>query len=340
MKRKNEKGYFILHANCIPVKGASRSLISDLQRGRFFYIPNDLYDILTTIKQNRLEDIYNFYGESNHDILDEYINFLLEKDLGFIDDEPEGFIDLDMEWDFPAQVTNSIIDIEESNIGLVDYRKVFDELSRLNCFCIQVRCFGNIRPQILDEIVSLTIDSRIKELRFVLRFDNELKEYIVNHILEKHKRVTEIIFFGAGENKLDTHKGVRFIYMKAENLSALSCGQICSGTFSVNLNHHTESVNFNSCLNRKISLDSSGNIKNCPSQTETFGNISDLTFSTVIKNQHFQLLWKIRKDDIKVCKDCEHRYICTDCRIFIEDKADKFSKPSKCSYDPYAATWN
>jgi hypothetical protein len=47
----------------------------------------------------------------------------------------------------------------------------------------------------------------------------------------------------------------------------------------------------------------------------------------------------VRKDDIEVCKDCEFRYICTDCRIFKNDSNDIYSKPKKCNYDPYTNTW-
>ena len=47
----------------------------------------------------------------------------------------------------------------------------------------------------------------------------------------------------------------------------------------------------------------------------------------------------INKDLIDVCKDCEFRYICTDCRAYIQDKNNIYSKPAKCNYDPYNAEW-
>ena len=43
---------------------------------------------------------------------------------------------------------------------------------------------------------------------------------------------------------------------------------------------------------------------------------------------------------IHVCKDCEFRYICTDCRAYIEDPNDILSKPLKCGYNPYTAEWS
>jgi len=43
--------------------------------------------------------------------------------------------------------------------------------------------------------------------------------------------------------------------------------------------------------------------------------------------------------DQRAYKDCEFRYICTDCRVFIQEDTDILSKPLKCKYNPYEATW-
>ena len=53
----------------------------------------------------------------------------------------------------------------------------------------------------------------------------------------------------------------------------------------------------------------------------------------------FKKYWFINKDQIAVCKDCEFRYICTDCRAYIENPEDMYSKPLKCAYNPYTSEW-
>lgn len=45
-----------------------------------------------------------------------------------------------------------------------------------------------------------------------------------------------------------------------------------------------------------------------------------------------------KKDNIKVCKDCELRYNCIDCRA--GHQVDNGSKPVGCNYDPYKLIWN
>lgn len=73
--------------------------------------------------------------------------------------------------------------------------------------------------------------------------------------------------------------------------------------------------------------------------TESFGNIRDTTLKQAIEKPGFKKYWNITKDQISVCKDCEFRHICTDCRAYLEDPEDSFSKPLKCGYNPYTCEW-
>lgn len=96
---------------------------------------------------------------------------------------------------------------------------------------------------------------------------------------------------------------------------------------------------FNGCLNRKISIDAQGNIKNCPSFSGEFGNITSMRLADVVKQAEFRRVWSIYKDNISVCKDCELRYACTDCRAYTVGD-DPLGKPSRCGYDPYTGVWD
>jgi SPASM domain peptide maturase of grasp-with-spasm system len=72
---------------------------------------------------------------------------------------------------------------------------------------------------------------------------------------------------------------------------------------------------------------------------KSFGNVKDTKLEDAILKKNFKELWNITKNDIKVCKDCEFRHMCTDCRAYIEDPKDRHSKPLKCGYDPYKCEW-
>jgi len=88
---------------------------------------------------------------------------------------------------------------------------------------------------------------------------------------------------------------------------------------------------YNSCLNLKVSIDIHGSIKNCPSLDMSFGNISETSLMEVVKNPKFKEMWQIKKDNIDICKDCELRYACSDCRAYRVAES-MVSKPLKCSY--------
>jgi SPASM domain peptide maturase of grasp-with-spasm system len=100
-----------------------------------------------------------------------------------------------------------------------------------------------------------------------------------------------------------------------------------------------ENYLYNGCLNKKISIDENGEIKNCPSMKKSFGNILKTSIVEVAKKDKFRELWKINKRQIKVCMNCEYRCICTDCRAFLSNPNDLFSKPAKYYYDPYTLKW-
>ncbi len=73
---------------------------------------------------------------------------------------------------------------------------------------------------------------------------------------------------------------------------------------------------------------------------ESFGNLTDTTLVEAIEKPGFQKTLGYKKNFITKCKDCEFRYICTDCRANLENPDDIYSAPCKCSYDPYTGEWS
>jgi len=72
---------------------------------------------------------------------------------------------------------------------------------------------------------------------------------------------------------------------------------------------------------------------------KSYGNIKDCTLKEIVNKDIFKDVWYINKDKIAVCQNCEFRYICTDCRAYIDDPQNIYSKPLKCGYDPYTCKW-
>jgi len=162
------------------------------------------------------------------------------------------------------------------------------------------------------------------------------------NLLQTLPRIVYVIVHGA-ENS-DFVEPLRdkcgyIIFIENQLKNEQCCGVINSNYFTINTKLFTESLKYNSCLNKKISIDKDGQIKNCPSMKQSFGNISDTTLEECLNLKDFKKYWDINKDQIEVCKDCEFRYICTDCRAYKENPDNDYSKPLKCGYDPYTNVW-
>ncbi|MGE0090896.1 MAG: grasp-with-spasm system SPASM domain peptide maturase [Bacteroidales bacterium] len=343
MNHKIMEKYFKMFSCCIPVKGVSRSVICDLQRNSFEFIPNDLYNIIHLFPEMSISSIKEKYNKKFDETIDEYIEFLVKNEFGFYctKDELVFFPELDLEWDYPARITNAIIDLNKSS----DYclLNVFQQLEMLNCKDIQIRIFDVLDYNQIEKIISYSDGSIIKSIELLICYNENITNNELFALSKKYTRIKTIVIHGSYKDDIVTDPQRKLFipiqYRIQKIVSEQDCGRVSVKDFSINNEMFTESLKFNTCLNRKISINTEGEIKNCPSLKKTFGNIKSVKLEDVCKMDEFRKLWEINKDKIKVCKDCEFRYICTDCRAYIKDKDDIYSKPLKCGYDPYNTTF-
>lgn len=339
----NFKSYFKLFSCCIPVRGSKRSLICDIQREEINFIPNDLFELLNKFEIYTIENILDYYEEGDKETIIEYFEFLLEKEYIFLCDtikELKCFPNIDMTWQRPSLITNSVIDIK--NYDLIFIKDILNELDSFNCKDIQIRLFNFFELQFFDECLKYIFESRIKSIEIVAAYNPENKEYLYVDLCRKHLRINNIKLYSSPFSKIikcDFHAQTTIEFYENNLIGSLDCGKISPLYFRSNLSLFTEAQLHNTCLNRKIAIDVDGNIKNCPSMPHSYGNIKDTTLQEALEHPDFKKYWNINKDQIEVCKDCEFRYICTDCRAYIEDPHNLYSKPLKCGYNPYTCEW-
>ena len=71
------------------------------------------------------------------------------------------------------------------------------------------------------------------------------------------------------------------------------------------------------------------------------GNINRDHLKDMISERRFNSFWDISKNNIEVCKDCEYKYNCHDCRLNSVNPDEDFTlKPLFCTYDPYTGEGN
>jgi SPASM domain peptide maturase of grasp-with-spasm system len=330
---------FTLFASCIPVRGARRSVICDLQRQSSQPIPNGLYEILTAHAGKAVAEIKNVYDHQYDEEIDEYFEFLLGHEFGFWCADPERFPALDLTWEAPERITNAILDVDRRSDH--DYAKIFRELDDLGCKALELRCFERLPLAELRRILSAARYGRLRSIDLLAAYAPELTPEVLENLASEYRRISSIAVHSSPEDRaLPPYRtGVTAAYRREVVDSPRCCGQIHPGYFVTNVETFAEAQKHNTCLNRKIAIDARGEIKNCPSMARSFGNARRVPLHSALAHRDFAALWAINKDQIAICKDCEFRYICTDCRAYLADAADLYSKPSKCTYDPYTAEW-
>lgn len=333
------KAYFVLYANCIPVKGATRSVICDLQLNRYQPIPNSLYEVLTDHAGKTIEATKQYYEYQHDEVIDEYFEFLIEEEYGFVTNKADWFDPIEVTWDAPGLVTNMIVDC--IHLWDHDWQILLPQIEKLGTPDLQIRHYGPGSIEDLRGFLQLTATSRIKSIEIIIGAHASLTTEALTSLqsfgrlrsLTVHSSpADEVVYLG--------NTGFGNIYRVRQKIDGPHhCGIIQPLYFMVNMESFMEARTHNSCLNRKLSIDASGDICNCPSMPDRYGNIKDTKLQTALKSPGFTDTWGIIKDKISTCKDCEFRYICSDCRAYTEED-QRYGKPAKCSYNPYTGCYD
>lgn len=326
---------------CKIVKGYKRSIVYDLPRNEYCFIPNSLSDIFLSDHAFTINDVKGQYAKEDHPAIENIFSQLLKNEFIFLvsDKELQAFPEMDLTWDVPNLLENFILDIDKNSNH--DYPLIIDSLSSLDLKIIQLRIFYDMNIEVLSRLIDMITNSNIKSIDIIIqqKQDQTYNKDIWYQFIENYHKIINITIYNSSFSGIEQYKQTT-IYLTKENFASCNdCGLIAKENFTCNFQLFTESQKFNSCLNRKASIDSNGNIKNCPSMDNSFGNHKDVSIEDLIKRSEFQKYWLITKEFIEVCKDCEFRFMCVDCRAYVKRKNDIYSQPLKCTYNPYIAKW-
>ena len=330
------KNYFNLFASCIPVKGASASVIMDLQRESWISIPNVLFEVLekTRLPINELKKIYK--GKYDEGI-DHYFNFLSDHELGFFTDRPELFPKLNSEFRSPYPVLSSVINLNPNST--YDLKDVLSQLISLGTQTLQIRIHKGYDFDYLFDCLLLFQESRTRIVELFPSYSEELKK-----VLEKRSFDDLRIFvyvFSKNKKlglKLSKEKKLRVSRVN-KSLEAYPSEIISQDVFAVNTKFYLEAINFNVGLYRKVVIDYNGEIKNYTDHQISFVNVKQDAIADVIEKEEFKRKGNITNDKIEKCKDCQFRYMClSNSDLNISDHITY--KTKSCSYDPYKDYWH
>jgi SPASM domain peptide maturase of grasp-with-spasm system len=339
--KKNDQ-HILLFSSCALTKGYTQTLLVDFQRKTVELLPNEFYTIFTkTCREKTYAAILDEFVGEDRATAQEYFDYLLQGEYAFVCDPDELALypEADMQWDYPAIISNALVDFKPGSPPVSQYEPFFKELSDLGCSNLQVRCYYPMPLPMLETLYQHIGKNDIYRTELLLQYDAAIPEDAYRQFLVKIPYINSLILHGYPKNIAFKCPTDQKLYGIKETLaSEACCGNISVHYFNVELTHYTESLHFNTCLNRKVAVDADGNIKNCPSMKESYGKVGHTPLRPIVSKPGFQQVGHITKDQVTDCKVCEYRHICTDCRAYTSD-GTLHGKPLKCTYDPYKGEW-
>lgn len=338
----NNERYLQLFENCIPIRGAKHCVIQDNARGKVLRIPDLLFDFIIDSENKKM---YSLQKEVRYrdDIFD-FTSYLISEEYAFLTDDPNRFPAISTHYESSEFINNVILDY--SQIYEHKTNDIISDLTALGCKHLQIRFFNDFSLEYINKILSDCTESRLLSISIIMNYNKKITFEMANNLMEEYPYLKQFYVYSvpdeyiryAIEGGVKFHSGVLFSAHKI--ISEKSCGKIGEQTFSISTNSYLLSKNYNNCLYKKIAIDSNGEIKNCPSSPISLGNILNDSILEIFQHKpETKLYWEISKDKIDVCNICEYRYACTDCRAYIENPDDMYSKPLKCGYNPYTGVW-
>ncbi|MBC7361761.1 MAG: radical SAM protein [Candidatus Aminicenantes bacterium] len=98
--------------------------------------------------------------------------------------------------------------------------------------------------------------------------------------------------------------------------------------------------NWNRCWSFECTITADGKVRPCLYSDYYFAQISKDSLINLFRSRKLESLWKLSKDKVMICKNCEFRYLCPDCRVVAKNISGRFdAKYPFCSYNPKDGTW-
>jgi len=326
--------YLNLLPSSIITSGINRACMVDVENDRYCVIPNSLADLFQGEYSILIKTITDKLSDYEKDIFKDYILFLESNNFAIVSEKSMGFIPFTLNnFEIPYAIQSAVIDFNNEK-GL---ETKMNAIKNINTHLMQFRIYFAPSPLFLQNLFECLEKIECNNVELIFNHNKNFTDSDYEEYFFLSRKIARIIVMGYSETKWIIEKSL--LGVKSILNSSTQCGIICKSLFNTTLDSIMLSNSYNSCLYKKISIDINGNIKNCPSISNSYGNIKDTTIEEALNKPDFKKYWNINKNQIDICKDCEYRHICTDCRAYLDNPQNIYSKPLKCGYDPYTNKW-
>ncbi|WP_449401467.1 grasp-with-spasm system SPASM domain peptide maturase [Chryseobacterium wanjuense] len=233
--------YFNLFSNILIAKGANRILISDLQRNISELYPLELNDLIEELKVHSVEEVMQLYDNESKELLQKYLDFLIEKEYGFItrNNWDKNFPSFSKEFHDYSIISNIFLELD--SLTVLDKIKSCIEslgIKHIVIYCKRILSF--------DEIVEIDKkfkNSSLESIEIFLKFDNSINKKLIQKLNQNTQRIHSIIFYNCKKIPFKINDEFKFIVnFTQQDLKISSCGKINLDYFNTNLSKSLRSL--------------------------------------------------------------------------------------------------
>lgn len=331
--------WFKLFASCQIVKGKGGSLIYDLERAEFYDLPNSYVHLLEMTDTMDVEMIKANYDADQVDFIDAFFEKFSQREIGFFTDEPENFPKIDFTWESPYFISNAVIELND--ISAFDFMEVICQLDKLMCRTIQLRLLRTFSKAEILVIARSFDNSQINSVEILFPYAAFLSNEDWNEVMSRQTRIRRVLAYAAPQDAIIFSEADRFgnkyIHFK-KDIRIDNTEKIRPERFIANIEMFSEAQHYNTGLNRKVSINKNGDIKNYISHQRSFGNVNIVKLKDVIDTEEFTEKWMVSNNLVETCKDCQYRYSCIS-NSDLQKEGSKWYKKEMCSFDVATSMW-
>lgn len=337
--------YIYIYPFCFITKGRHFFSIYDTLHKRMHKFDIELYDIAKTqFRKRTVGELLSLYNINDKEVILSFIEYLINNDLARYVNNIDCFPLLKEQWDSPFTIKRCIIDIRNIWHNL---DSIFLQLSKLLCPKVEIRVYRALQLNEIKEIIKVFHNYDFGVLFLVFPYNEllltEEGSMQLSREIQNDYRIM-LNMYGVPDDMLDVINNIKETYTSLsyslttspKNITGKEdCGEINPTNFhEMSIEEIMENRCYNGCLNRVISIDEEGQIKNCPSMAISYGHISTDSLLNICAKDDFKKYWGLCNSMIEECKECEMRIICLGCRAYLSDPSNIYSKPRKCNYIP------
>ncbi len=329
-------GELKLHADCRLVTGTKYAAIYDLTRRKIFRFPIFLAErIRELVGRTEHEIVSASSDEENSQSTRKLLQFLIEKELATFNYSGVRFIPISVGQPASAPAKNAIVDVGAAG---QDFVRIVQQLDSIGCKFLQIRILFPVSVgDLIAQVCRLVDGSSVVSVEFVFIAKPDCAVNVLCEEAAKYPVLARIVVLNADEDML-----MGKVLLSSETVTGIDdCGKIgYKNLCPPDAKMFDALTMYNGCLASKVSVAENGEVRHCPSIARSYGGINDVDLHAIVTTDDFRSIGMLSKDHIDICRSCEFRYACTDCRAYVLEPSSQTSKPSKCRYDPASGEWN